>query len=98
MSVSCVAVWSMNICYESGCDCIVFVKQKTAYELRSSDGSSDVGSSDRGRYDAKAVGAILEAGEAVAAGDQHDSISVGKTDILDELGRASGRQRVCQNG
>src|SRR3546814_9189356 len=74
---------------------IFFFKQKTAYEMRISDWSSDVCSSDLG-----GGGEAALAGESVAAFDQR----VGGADRLQlvqqcgqvEIGRASCRERVCQ--
>src|SRR3546814_9533927 len=84
---------------------IFFFKQKTAYEMRISDWSSDVCSSDLG-------GRLVPAGRAVAlqtrlgVGDlQHDAggqldverdALVGGDGRLGPIGRASGRERVCQ--
>src|SRR3546814_4183295 len=83
-----------------------FFKQKTAYEMRISDWSSDVCSSDlpldeieRERKAARAnyveqqaakAAALAAAGDA-AAGDTAEAAADG-----DEIGRASCRERVCQ--
>src|SRR3546814_4670719 len=87
-----------------------FFKQKTAYEMRISDWSSDVCSSDL-------VGEMTEIGEAdgvlgfLGAFDRLevdivdglravavDQIDVGAADAFDarKIGRASCRERVCQ--
>src|SRR3546814_4422174 len=76
-----------------------FFKQKTAYEMRISDWSSDVCSSDLLQLavsavaDAHRLGALiarepgkLDLGEAPLAGEP----------IHDQIGRASCRERVCQ--
>src|SRR3546814_1826614 len=41
-----VGVWVIRVCMEYGCGDLFFFKQKTAYEMRISDWSSDVCSSD----------------------------------------------------
>src|SRR3546814_6562083 len=49
MSVSCdVLLFEMFLCMLVVCVCVFFFKQKTAYEMRISDWSSDVCSSDLG--------------------------------------------------
>src|SRR3546814_8122480 len=82
---------------------IFFVKQKTAYEMRISDWSSDVCSSDLSA--ATAVPPIaLPAAMARTVEAASDSLSVLVMDISlwkigdaeDEIGRASCRERVCQ--
>src|SRR3546814_1469156 len=76
---------------------IFFVKQKTAYEMRISDWSSDVCSSDltsaqiydsirRSKIDRHVLRRELE-----ISGEKH-----GLTISLPEIGRASCRERVCQ--
>src|SRR3546814_3942788 len=92
------------------CVLFFFCKQKTAYEMRISDWSSDVCSSDlqfrrRGLFlEARNVAKLVEdvqrlcdqhlldAGE-VHVDDRLHRLPVGK---LDEIGRASCRERVCQ--
>src|SRR3546814_2388798 len=89
-----------------------FFKQKTAYEMRISDWSSDVCSSDLRDL---AVGVELRVGQpvgrrlgiaerhedhavgdsAVGAGDQLDGAAP-RRDADPGIGRASGRERVCQ--
>src|SRR3546814_3053797 len=59
-------VWSWCLASERICElarCVFFFKQKTAYELRSSDWSSDVCSSDLGAGDASLVGLAPEAAD-----------------------------------
>src|SRR3546814_7803252 len=88
----------------------VFFKPKTAYEMRISDWSSDVCSSDLARGLGKQIGALLEdinskaqgldSGDATRVCDQLKSI-YGKAyhaeiDAQSKLGRASCRERVCQ--
>src|SRR3546814_6757237 len=94
--------------------CFVFVfffKQKTAYEMRISDWSSDVCSSDLvGLVDVlRVAGQSHPAERTDAAAEQRQDIgrheareveSLGDADFLghlaDEIGRASCRERVCQ--
>src|SRR3546814_17379629 len=79
-----------------------FFKQKTAYEMRISDWSSDVCSSDLLEVRAAAGGTVSEAG-----GTDEDALGIsividhghGVTSTyghLSEIGRASCRERVCQ--
>src|SRR3546814_1573044 len=85
---------------------IFFFKQKTAYEMRISDWSSDVCSSDlcdpAGRAAAEAAVARLAAGGyrviAVAAGPvtEPEAESLDGLTLLGQIGRASCRERVCQ--
>src|SRR3546814_5713775 len=87
-----------------------FLKQKTEYEMRISDWSSDVCSSDRvdmpalGRLDAilTAVAPDMRDAEAGARTDDGDRPGFGKRlvgvgqPLEIEIGRASCRERVCQ--
>src|SRR3546814_4489091 len=96
-------IYCINYCYVIESDmllCLVvfffFFKQKTAYEMRISDWSSDVCSSDL-------LGSALAAdcvGEAAAAGASAVFVSatgaVAGGAGLCEIGRASCRERVCQ--
>src|SRR3546814_2550353 len=81
--------------------CLFFFKQKTAYEMRISDWSSDVCSSDL----AKAARAKAEAGETLA--DEVEALLARRAsaalglarkagELVTEIGRASCRERVCQ--
>src|SRR3546814_2392425 len=89
--------------------CFFFFKQKTAYEMRISDWSSDVCSSDLPLvpFDdimlGDAVGEMrLKLGFGQRCGEKDTRIGLGATDLGDrqpalaELGRASCRERVCQ--
>src|SRR3546814_4307415 len=88
--------------------CVFFCKQKTAYEVRISDWSSDVCSSDLrpGDDDALALAAgelVLEAlGEGRRQPDHLQQLGHPVGAVLareaagDEIGRASCRERVCQ--
>src|SRR3546814_5047079 len=67
-----------------------FFKQKTAYEMRISDWSSDVCSSDLQRVAAE-FGQIIDIPQLLHAANQNP-IGVRR----DEIGRASCRERVCQ--
>src|SRR3546814_990080 len=87
--------------------CVFFFKQKTAYEMRISDWSSDVCSSDLVGIDARGDRVIIARAE-VAIGAialpfaAHDYRDLGVRLPLDEavddlqIGRASCRERVCQ--
>src|SRR3546814_10561352 len=92
--------------------CVFFFKQKTAYEMRISDWSSDVCSSDLqgtapmstevkvptlGESVTEAtIGEWLKKpGEAVALDEPIASLETDKV-AVEEIGRASCRERVCQ--
>src|SRR3546814_10101411 len=74
-----------------GIVCIIGFKQKTAYEKRISDWSSDVCSSDlkASRFCTNRR-VLAEAGESIAKFVNQGLIELG------EIGRASCRERVCQ--
>src|SRR3546814_6435745 len=90
--------------------CLVFFfKQKTAYEMRISDWSSDVCSSDLiGLVERRsAQDSLHHVGAAQIAAVEHRAGKVGMHEIggeeigaaqfgLDQIGRASCRERVCQ--
>src|SRR3546814_7804999 len=94
---------------ECTCCCIVFFfKQKTAYEMRISDWSSDVCSSDLRLVQphvhlrriphlvsrATQLGSqFLARGEAAVQAEQLQQVDDGRAP---EIGRASCRERVCQ--
>src|SRR3546814_994167 len=81
--------------------CVFFVKQKTAYEMRISDWSSDVCSSDL-----DAAGALHHQGQQHFGGLRHlhllDLADAGEYRLRrgrraqGKIGRASCRERVCQ--
>src|SRR3546814_7405495 len=75
--------------------CVFFFKQKTAYEMRISDWSSDVCSSDLPALGRRLVGiGVDDRGDVLVdhlAEGQHMAALVD-----DEIGRASCRERVCQ--
>src|SRR3546814_1463517 len=86
------------------CWCIFFFKQKTAYELRISDWSSDVCSSDLsrprlsphlwiavGRRRLQSIGVVIGADEMVRG---RLGRRIGR--VWRKIGRASCRERVCQ--
>src|SRR3546814_9705004 len=92
-----------------------FFKQKTAYEMRISDWSSDVCSSDLHQAAVEPAGqALLKVGDAAGCGvgAEHDLTAgliqtierveklflraVAAREVMDEIGRASCRERVCQ--
>src|SRR3546814_1699311 len=83
-----------------------FFKQKTAYEMRISDWSSDVCSSD---LLAVVAHAVVVVGVLAATGKHHQAMravsgrahaiarwSGMRSDTLPKIGRASCRERVCQ--
>src|SRR3546814_7396704 len=88
-------------CLLFGVVCLFFFfKQKTAYEMRISDWSSDVCSSDlidsRDFLDAKLrakAAALLPDGTRIAFTGGSD---MGDHNAIWEIGRASCRERVCQ--
>src|SRR3546814_7142148 len=89
----------------------LFFKQKTAYEMRISDWSSDVCSSDLHGQTVHVFGMIdSQAPRNPAATIMADKMKIGEAQhvhhiqlilrhrtlgIVDEIGRASGRERVC---
>src|SRR3546814_7920002 len=77
---------------------VFFFKQKTAYEMRISDWSSDVCSSDLlkrfSELDAKRF-AVVKVGGAVLR-DELSDLASSLTFLQQEIGRASCRERVCQ--
>src|SRR3546814_5967342 len=91
-----------------------FVKQKTAYEMRISDWSSDVCSSDLRQIPHQERGKLVATGwEHVAVGVALFNVALVKIEVLfteawlggghdqvgvalEEIGRASCRERVCQ--
>src|SRR3546814_8901119 len=83
-----------------------FFKQKTAYEMRISDWSSDVCSSDLAQQGPhlveQRVAGRLDAGRGLAGGrhrqDGVDAVEPGNGVVAEgiEIGRASCRERVCQ--
>src|SRR3546814_8070851 len=85
-------------------DFVFFFKQKTAYEMRISDWSSDVCSSDLKASLDTALATLADNVYGVVADETHDDrrYRYRVTDHaivngwLDEIGRASCRARVCQ--
>src|SRR3546814_5275105 len=89
---------------------VFFFKQKTAYEMRISDWSSDVCSSDLKRFGDVIVGAEFQPDHAIhriALGGQHHDWQGAngcrvRADLpahvqaVGKIGRASCRERVCQ--
>src|SRR3546814_1661411 len=87
------------------CFSFFFFKQKTAYEMRISDWSSDVCSSDlfalmQGALDADSGSLSIPAGWRIASVEQeitaHQRPAREFVMDGDEIGRASCRERVCQ--
>src|SRR3546814_2295605 len=91
--------YSIAVCYSYFV--FFFFKQKTAYEMRISDWSSDVCSSDLPALalaaDPDAALVRLERVVAASAGDERvaDAIANDPTTAR-QIGRASCRERVCQ--
>src|SRR3546814_3191289 len=88
---------------------VFFFKQKTAYEMRISDWSSDVCSSDLAAQDEAAFAAMsilelcnvrdvaVKALEGAVEKFRVSGVSQGfKRQFLEQIGRASCRERVCQ--
>src|SRR3546814_5696258 len=85
------------------CSCIIFFsifcyfffffKQKTAYEMRISDWSSDVCSSDLG---SRPVGHVDVHVGLLEARRLDAELGGATADVAVEIGRASCRERVCQ--
>src|SRR3546814_6617069 len=103
MCVVIVFMWWYNVDFVDSLCCLVFFfKQKTAYEMRISDWSSDVCSSDlgqnrRGTQGARRVGSVPDVSGAPAASVHGAQRSVhGGAAAGREIGRASCRERVCQ--
>src|SRR3546814_4594248 len=89
--------------------CFFFFKQKTAYEMRISDWSSDVCSSDRGGQQAPALPARPQIRDAIAVNRDavtHQIVPQGLRLSIEpdqhgdvppgQIGRASSRERVGQ--
>src|SRR3546814_2731831 len=88
--------------------CFFFFKQKTAYEMRISDWSSDVcssdlrasGSDDASRIAPRTLMTLEECMEYIQQDECIEvtpkSIRLRKNILNEEIGRASCRERVCQ--
>src|SRR3546814_2543496 len=104
---------SVIYCWMFMCSlCVFFFKQKTAFEMRISDWSSDVCSSDLHHSGTSRRDLVRERGAnchevASHRGHQVDAVvdvqgEVGRAhqragqEASREIGRASGRERVCQ--
>src|SRR3546814_4348293 len=72
--------------------CLFFFKQKTAYEMRISDWSSAVCSSDLPHHLVQLPDEDLAVADLARAGGLHDRVVI----VGQEIGRASCRERVCQ--
>src|SRR3546814_10740714 len=82
---------------------VLFFKQKTAYEMRISDWSSDVCSSDLADADGQqpfpGIEHPVERSPDEKSGccaDRHEDQHVAAPRRIEEIGRASCRERVCQ--
>src|SRR3546814_2692748 len=77
-----------------------FVKQKTAYEMRISDWSSDVCSSDLLEWDpaelSRAIGCVFENPFTQISGIKDTVFEEIAFGLENKIGRASCRERVCQ--
>src|SRR3546814_5861280 len=98
-------MFDVTFCFT--CSLFFFFKQKTAYEMRISDWSSDVCSSDLTINFGKAIADFNETNElrnfsyVFSTGPEIDSLSISGSvgNALTheiEIGRASCRERVCQ--
>src|SRR3546814_5930657 len=76
--------------------CFFFFKQKTAYEMRTSDWSSDVCSSDLPLLPPKVAEGVLEAVSEALYSNHWLKISYRNAEGWQKIGRASCRERVCQ--
>src|SRR3546814_2976716 len=84
--------------------CVFFFNQKTADELRISDGSSDVCSSDLSRNNLKQVDCEIPLGvmttvTCISGSGKSSLVSQALVELVAgalEIGRASCRERVCQ--
>src|SRR3546814_5795796 len=88
-------------CGCSVCMGFFFFKQKTAYEMRISDWSSDVCSSDLQGDDPRRIALLAGLGGSLrgieGGGCRRGRQSRGvRKAVLDQIGRASCRERVCQ--
>src|SRR3546814_3183144 len=75
---------------------IFFFKQKTAYEMRISDWSSDVCSSDLLIDTEEQEGSFQNNQEVVVSGDGDEGYEEEQEVEETKIGRASCRERVCQ--
>src|SRR3546814_2245931 len=75
---------------------LFFFKQKTAYEMRISDWSSDVCSSDLGLNASAETNAVAPSAAEPSRADLVALIADAAVDARAEIGRASCRARVCQ--
>src|SRR3546814_1725684 len=94
----CYCVYCIYLCFCVICMFFFFFKQKTAYEMRISDWSSDVCSSDLPlQMDEKAVEVLRTSPEGLLAAvtERLRGLNDWTTEEL-EIGRASCRERVCQ--
>src|SRR3546814_2185421 len=101
---------ALDVVFISDCCCFLcffFFKQKTAYDMRISDWSSDVCSSDLHRGDALVGVAGDVAARRGGGPDQRQDLRAALAQDLqralncgvhagEEIGRASGRERVCK--
>src|SRR3546814_8927902 len=92
----CFVFRSCNLCVvDSGVCFFLFFKQKTAYEMRISDWSSDVCSSDLIRTHKRLLDIVDPTPQTVDALMKLD-LAAGVDVEIKQIGRASCRERVCQ--
>src|SRR3546814_5780923 len=93
----CERLWYMEVIIHAGV--FFFFKQKTAYEMRISDWSSDVCSSDLSVEHVDPCTLILQLQQRRNCHDQIKnglSLANHATNASNQIGRASCRERVCQ--
>src|SRR3546814_1350241 len=92
--------YSLFLAVTTYCIVVFFFKQKTAYEMRISDWSSDVCSSDLAAHDAgdcrRRRRARAVRGRALSQAGADALARWGADGRVMEIGRASCRERVCQ--
>src|SRR3546814_2328959 len=104
-----VHVVTIVVCCQLCCVVVFFFKQKTAYEMRISDWSSDVCSSDlrgkaateAGHFQREIVGVEIDTPDGrqthlVDEGIRFDATLEGIAGVKIQIGSASCRERVCQ--
>src|SRR3546814_1739518 len=101
--VNVIKVYNMSIVIKVCISSIFFFKQKTAYEMRISDWSSDVCSSDlsaspHASQEKISKREFLDLPHAVYGLGAEQQLSLADRHLakLGEIGRASCRERVCQ--
>src|SRR3546814_1644665 len=88
--------YSFEVVFSYGFLYVFFFKQKTAYEMRISDWSSDVCSSDLLMQLALCVPAVMIDPYSASTRSATSGVDPEVTLRMLEIGRASCRERVCQ--